>query len=52
VRGLVEGIPSAHYAHDRGTLGRACRAAGIERFEAVERDWGGRRRLVLRIDVP
>jgi SAM-dependent methyltransferase len=50
--GLVEGIPKPHYRHDEGSLRRICEAAGAERFEVFERDWGGRQRLFLRLDKP
>ena len=48
----VEGILNPHYQHDERSFRRRCEAAGIERFEVFERDWGGRRRLFLRVERP
>jgi len=46
----VEGILNPHYRHDDRSFRRLCEAAGVDRYEVVEREWGGRRRLVLRVD--
>lgn len=50
--GLVEGILNPHYRHDERSFSRICDAAGVERFQVFERDWGGRQRLFLRLDKP
>ena len=50
--GLVEGILNPHYRHDQSSFRRICEAAGVERFQVFERDWGGRQRLFLRLDKP
>lgn len=50
--GLVEGILNPHYRHDERSFRRICDAAGVERFQVFERDWGGRQRLFLRLDKP
>jgi SAM-dependent methyltransferase len=50
--GLVEGLVNPHYVHDERSFRRLCAAAGIDRFDVFERDWGGRRRLFLRVDEP
>jgi SAM-dependent methyltransferase len=49
---LVEGVLSPHYAHDEDSFRRICGAAGVSGFRVFERDWGGRRRLFLRLDKP
>jgi SAM-dependent methyltransferase len=49
VWGHVEGLLNPHFAHDETSLCRLCEAAGVERFQVFERDWGGRQRLFLRI---
>lgn len=50
--GLVEGILNPHYRHDERSFRRICDAAGVERLQVFERDWGGRQRLFLRLDKP
>ncbi len=49
---LFDGAVNAHYAHDEGSLRRACEKAGIAAPHVFERDWAGRRRLFLRFDKP
>jgi len=49
---LVEGMINPHFRHDEVSLRRLCIAAGVTEFEIFERDWGGRRRLLLRLDRP
>jgi hypothetical protein len=49
---LIEGKLNAHFRHDEHSLTRLCEAAGIRHFRVFERDWGGRRRLLLRFDKP
>jgi 2-polyprenyl-3-methyl-5-hydroxy-6-metoxy-1,4-benzoquinol methylase len=46
-KSTVEGLINVHYAHDAQSLGDRCRAAGIDRWRVEERDWGGRRRMLL-----
>lgn len=48
----IEGFLNPHYQHDEKSYARLCAAAGIERFEVYEGDWGGRRRLFLRLEKP
>jgi SAM-dependent methyltransferase len=50
--GVIQGLPNPHYLHDERSFGRICAAAGVQRFEVFERDWGGRQRLFLRLDRP
>jgi hypothetical protein len=47
----VEGLVNPHYLHDEQSFARICAAAGVERFAITERTWGGRQRLVLRIEA-
>lgn len=49
--GLVDGLLNPHYAHDARSLSRVCEAAGVTSFEVLERDWGGRQRLLLHLDA-
>ena len=46
-RSTVEGLINVHYAHDAQSIGDRCRAAGVDRWRVEERDWGGRRRMLL-----
>jgi SAM-dependent methyltransferase len=46
-RSTVEGLINTRYAHDAQSLGDRCRAAGVDRWQVDERDWGGRRRMLL-----
>jgi SAM-dependent methyltransferase len=48
----VEGILNPHYCHDARSFTQVARAAGVEAFRVFDREWGGRRRLFLRIDRP
>jgi hypothetical protein len=49
--GLVEGILNPHYVHDERSLMRICeKAEVIGPLRVFERDWGGRQRLLLRLD--
>jgi len=50
--GRVDGILNPHYRHDERTFRRLCSAAEIDQFQVFERDWGGRQRLILRLDKP
>lgn len=47
---LVEGILNPHFQHDERSYRRICETVGVERFQVFERDWGGRERLLLRLD--
>jgi SAM-dependent methyltransferase len=46
---LVEGSLNPHYVHDESSLRRVCASAGVPVPQVFERDWGGRRRLFLRL---
>lgn len=48
-RDLVDGRPNPHYLHDDRSFAELCRAAGVTSFDVLQRDWGGRPRLLLRI---
>ena len=49
---LVEGLPNAHFRHDRASFEDLCRDAGITHFHVYEDDWAGRVRLFLRFERP
>jgi len=46
---LIDGLPNPHYVHDPKSFTERCHAAGVTSFDILARDWGGRRRLLLRL---
>jgi len=47
---LVDGSPNPHYLHDAHSFAERSRAAGVTSFAVLARDWGGRARLLLRLN--